>query len=187
MAQEQTQMMNGVDVGQLVSTIDAIKNDPKLAQFQFRAHTTWKGGGKSETRIQGFYGAGKEDDSRTKALVMHGDEPPVLLGDNTAANAVEAVLHALASCLSVGFVYNAAAKGIKVDALDFDLEGDLDLHRFLGLDQNKRAGYNKVRVNYRVQADAPREDLEELCRYVQDTSPVVDILRNPVDVEVRMT
>lgn len=186
MTQEQAQAMNGVDVGQLVSTIDAIKNDPALARFQFRAHTTWNGGGKTETRIQGFHGAGQEDDSRSKPLVMHGDEPPVLLGDNTAANAVESILHALASCLSVGFVYNAAAKGIKVDALDFDLEGDLDLHRFLGLDREKRAGYNKIRVDYHVEADAPREALVDLCQYVQDTSPVVDILRNPVEVEIKM-
>jgi uncharacterized OsmC-like protein len=118
--------------------------------------------------------------------VLQADEPPVLLGDNTAPNAVEAVLHALASCLSVGFVYNAAAKGIKVESLDFEIEGDLDLRGFLGIDRDVRAGFGTIRVAYRVEADAPREALVELCRYVQETSPVVDILRNPVDVQVRM-
>ncbi len=184
--QQETTTANGIDVNQLVETIDAIKQDPALANFQFRAHTTWKGGGRSETRIQGFTGAGGEDTSRTAPLVLEGDEPPVLLGENKAPNAVEAVLHALASCLSVGFVYNAAAKGIRVDSLEFDLEGDLDLHGFLGLNRKTRAGYNKIRVTYNVEADAPREDLVELCNYVQDTSPVLDILRNPVDVDVRM-
>lgn len=178
--------LNGVNVQQLVETIEAIEDDPGLADFTFRAHATWQGGGRTETRIHTFEHASSEDESREEPFVLHGDEPPVLLGDNTAPNAVEAVLHALASCLAVGFVYNAAAKGIEIEALDFDLEGDLDLHGFLGLDDTTRAGYPTIDVTYRVKADAPREDLVELCEYVQDTSPVVDVLRNPVDVNVRM-
>jgi uncharacterized OsmC-like protein len=177
---------NGVNVDQLVQTVQAIQGQPDLAKFEFRAHTTWKGGGRSETAIQGFYGAGQEDSSRAEPLILTGDEPPVLLGQNAGANAVEAVLHALASCLSVGFVYNAAARGIEVRSLEFDLDGDLDLRAFLGLTEEVRPGYNNVRVRYRVDADAPRATLEELCEYVQRTSPVLDILRNPVPVDVEL-
>jgi uncharacterized OsmC-like protein len=99
---------------------------------------------------------------------------------------VETVLHALASCLAVGFVYNAAAQGIGVESLDFELEGELDLHAFLGLSKEKRPGFQAIRARYRVQADAPREKIEELCSYVQRTSPVMDILRNPVPVSVEL-
>jgi uncharacterized OsmC-like protein len=118
--------------------------------------------------------------------VVEGDEPPVLLGNNAGPNAVEAVLHALASCLAVGFVYNAAAQGIKVDALDFTLEGDIDLHGFLGLSDKVRAGYQDIRLSYRVKSSAPREKIEELCDYVQKTSPVLDIIRNPVPVTISL-
>ncbi len=179
-------MVNGVNVGQLLETIGAIKEDPKLAGFQFRARTNWLGGGHSRTTIQGFYGAGQEDASRTKPFVLEGDEPPVLLGGNAGPNAVEAVLHALASCLAVGFVYNAAAQGIKVDALEFALEGDIDLHGFLGLSETIRPGYQNIKISYRVKADAPREKIVELCNYVQRTSPVLDIVRNPVPVTVAL-
>jgi uncharacterized OsmC-like protein len=110
----------------------------------------------------------------------------VLLGDNTGPNAVEAVLHALAACLAVGFVYNAAAQGIEVKELEFDLQGDLDLHAFLGLSEDTRPGYEGISVTYRVDADAPRQDLVALCEYVQKTSPVVDILRNPVPVNIEL-
>ncbi len=178
--------LNGVDVDQLTGTIGAIQENPELARFQFRARNEWVEGGHSRTTIQSFYGAGQEDDSRTEAFTLEGDEPPVLLGTNRAPNAVEAVLHALASCLAVGFVYNAAAQGIRVESLDFDLEGDLDLHGFLGLSDEVRPGYERIRVNYRVKADAPREKIEELCAYVQRTSPVMDILRNPVPVTVEL-
>ncbi|MEX2540524.1 MAG: OsmC family protein [Trueperaceae bacterium] len=181
-----TKRLNDVDVDQLVGTIGAINENPDLANFTFRARSEWQGGGRSRTEIQDFYGAGSEDTSRDEPFVLEGDEPPVLLGSNRGANAVEAVLHALASCLAVGFVYNAAAQGIEVKSLSFELEGNLDLHGFLGLSKDVRPGYQGVSVRYRVSADAPREQLVELCDYVQRTSPVLDILRNPVPVSVAL-
>jgi len=184
MAVQTQTIVNGVNVDQLVGTINAIKGNPDLARFKFRAETEWIGGGHSRTRIQSFYGAGAEDTSRSKPFVLEGDEPPVLLGQNAGPNAVEAVLHALASCLSVGFVYNAAAQGIQVDSLEFKLEGDLDLHAFLGLSDKVRPGYENIRLTYRVKSDAPRDKLEALCDYVQKTSPVLDIIRNPVPVTI---
>jgi uncharacterized OsmC-like protein len=178
--------INGVNVDQLIATIGAIQENPALARFQFRANTEWIDGGHSRSTIQGFYGAGQEDTSRSQPFILEGDEPPVLLGTNAAPNAVETVLHALASCLAVGFVYNAAAQGIHVQSLSFDLEGDLDLHGFLGLSKDVRAGYEGIRLTYRVKSDAPREKIVALCDYVQQTSPVLDMLRNPVPVSVSL-
>jgi uncharacterized OsmC-like protein len=186
MQPELAQTLNGVNVDQLVGTVNAVKENPEIARFQFRAHTDWVSGGHSRTTIQSFYGAAQEDASRTQPFVLEGDEPPVLLGANQGPNAVEAVLHALASCLAVGFVYNAAAQGVRVDSLDFDLEGDLDLQGFLGLSEQVRPGYEGIQVTYRVKSDAPREKIEELCAYVQKTSPVLDIIRNPVPVTVKL-
>lgn len=177
---------NGVNVTQLVQTVEHVKQQPDLAQFRFKAHTEWQGGGVSKTTIQGFHGAGQDDSSREKPFTLVGDEPPVLLGQNAGPNAVEAVLHAITSCLSVGFVYNAAAMGIEVRSLTFEVEGELDLHGFLGLSEDVRAGYSGINVKYHVDADAPRDKIEELCAYVQKTSPVLDIVRNPVPVNVEM-
>jgi uncharacterized OsmC-like protein len=179
-------IVNGVNVDQLVGTINAIKANPALARFTFRADNQWVSGGRSRTTIKGFYGAGQEDLSRRKPFVLEGDEPPVLLGENAGPNAVEAVLHALASCLAVGFVYNAAAQGIQIEKLDFSLEGALDLHAFLGLSDKVRPGYQNIQLTYRVKSNAPREKLAALCDYVQKTSPVLDIIRNPVPVTVTL-
>lgn len=179
--------LNGVNVTQLVETVGAIQNDPKLAAFRFRARNSWLGGGRSRTTIDGFWGAGQEDTSREAPFVLEGDEPPVLLGTNQAPNAVEAVLHAVASCLAVGFAYNAAAQGIEVRSLEFDLEGALDLHGFLGLSEEAGAGYQGITVTYRVDADATPEQIDDLCRYVQRTSPVLDIISSPVPVTVTRT
>jgi uncharacterized OsmC-like protein len=184
MTQQTQQIANGVDVGRLVETIGAIRENPELAEFRFRATNRWLGGGRSQTRIREFFGAGREDDARAEPFTIEGDEPPVLLGENHAPNAVEAILHAVASCLSVGFVYNAAARGIAVRSLEFDLEGTMDLHGFLGLSSEVRPGYRDIQVRYRVDCDGSPEDVDELCQYVQRTSPVLDMLRNPVTVAV---
>lgn len=186
MAQRTTNLVNGVNVNELVGHIDAMQENPNLAEFKFRTQTEWIDGAHSQTRVQSFYGAGQEDASRTRPFVLEGDEPAVLLGANQAPNAVETVLHALASCLAVGFVYNAAAQGIEVEDLSFEIEGDLDLQAFLGISDAKRPGFSNIDVSYRVRADAPREKIEELCSYVQETSPVLDILRNPTNVTVSL-
>ena len=177
---------NGVNVTQLVATVEAIKAKPELAKFNFRAENTWESGGRSRSRIQGFYGAGQEDPSRKRPFEMVGDEPPVLLGTDQAPNAVEAVLHALASCISVGFIYNAAARGIEVTGLTSSVEGDLDLQGFLGLSDTIRPGFQNIRFRYQVKSNASREKIEELCEYVQRTSPVLDIIRNSVPVSIEL-
>jgi uncharacterized OsmC-like protein len=178
-----TQTINGVDVNRLVSTIDAIKENPDLARFQFRSETRWDGGARSTTTIDSFHGAGSEHRHARKHSVP-GDEPDVLLGDDSAPNAVETVLAALASCLTVGYAYNAAARGIEIEELRFELEGEIDLHPFLGLSDDPRPGYKSIHVRYWVKSPASRDQLVELCDYVQRTSPVLDVIANRVPVTV---
>jgi uncharacterized OsmC-like protein len=181
-----TTVRNGVNVDQLVSTIDAIKQQPAAARFQFRTRTEWLGGGQSRTTIQSFYGAGKEDDTRGRPHVLIGDEPAVLLGTDKGPNAVETALSALASCLAVGYAYNASAQGITLERIDFDIDGDLDLHAFLGLSETTRPGFENVRCRVRIKSNAPREQLEALRDHVEKTSPVLDIFRNPVPVQTEL-
>lgn len=178
---------NGINVDQLVGTIGAIQNEPGLAGMTFRSKTTWQKGTSSVTEIGPFVHAGKQDDSRHAGqFKLQGDEPPVLLGSNLGPNAVELCLAALGSCYAVGYVANAAAKGYEIEQLSFDIEGDIDLHAFLGLGKG-RPGFTEIRVKSRVKANnASREDLESLCQYVQDTSPVRDILANAVPVKTEL-
>lgn len=173
---------NGVDVEQLMETIRAIEEDPDQASFTFRASTRWRGGTHNRGRVGRFIHAGREDTSRGEPFEADGDEPPVLLGRNLGPNAVELLLEALGFCYAVGYVANAAARGIEISGMDYEIEGDLDVRAFLGL-PGPRAGFTAIRVKGIVTSPhTSSEDLQELCRYVQDTSPVRDCLANAVPV-----
>ena len=179
-------VINGVDTSRLFNTMEAIKAEPGLAKFNFRATNQWIKGGHNRSTIKDFYGAGEEDASRQQPFTLDADEPDVLLGEDKGANPVEFVLHALAGCLTTSLVYHAAAQGIRLDSVESILEGDLDLQGFLGLSAGVRNGYDKIRVTFIIRSDASREKLAELCELAQKRSPVFDIVSNPVPVSVQL-
>ena len=178
----QQQGLNGVDVMALKQTIGAVRQQPALADFHFRATNRWLGGSRNRSTIQGFYGAGKEDDTRTEPFVLDNDEPQVLLGEDRAANPVEYLLHALAGCVTTTMVMHAAARGIPIESVESELEGDIDIQGFLGLSNDVPRGYQKIRVTIRVKSDADEQTLRALAAY----SPVFNTITHatPVDVSV---
>ncbi len=176
------QVTNGVDVTALMATIDAVKADAKVADFQFRARNQWQHCGQNSSVIQGFRACGAEDGSRSAPFVLAADEPGVLLGTDQAPNPVEYVLHALAACVTTSIVYHAAARGIQIRALKSELRGDLDLRGFLGVDTSVRPGYQGIQMRIRADADAAPADLKALAQF----SPVYDMIAKsvPVNLEV---
>ena len=113
------------------------------------------------------------------------DEPSSLGGTDTGPNPVEQVLAALGNCLAVGYAANATASGIEISDLNIELEGDLDLHTFLGLKEGN-AGYNHISVKVNIESDASKEDLQTLHNKVTKTSPVGHTLSNAVPVKIEL-
>jgi uncharacterized OsmC-like protein len=184
MLAERTTYMNGLDVKAAFDTIDAIKADRGLAKFQFRASNTWIDGGVNRSTIRDFYGAGREDDSRSNAFEFTNGEPPVLLGDNEGANPVEFLLHALAGCVTTTFVLHATARGITIEELSTELEGDLDVQGLLGLDDSVSPGYERIHIRMNVKADCSDAQLDDLLAYTQRHSLVCNTVCRPVPVMI---
>ena len=173
---------NGVNVTDLISTIDAVKQDTSLADFRFMAENQWLGGGHNRSKIKDFYGCGKTDTSRSVPFEMDADEPAVLLSTDKGANPVEFILHGLAGCMTTSMVYHAAARGVEIGAVDSTFEGDLDLRGFLGISDEVRKGYRQIRVNMRVNTTASVETLRECISF----SPVYEMISRSVPVEVHI-
>ncbi len=183
--QEQEKVVNGVNVTQLFDTIDAIKGQPEIAKFNFRAVNNWENGAANRTVVNDYDGA-CQTFARNEPFVFQKDEPPVLLGNDAGANPVEYVLAGLAGCLTTSLVYHAAAQGITIDEVESTYSGNLNLHGFLGMDDNVRNGYEEIAVTFKVKGDAPEEKLRELVDLAQKRSPVFDIVTNKVPVNVKM-
>lgn len=174
--------INGLDTTQLKGTVEAIKAQPVLARFQFRNRNCWVSGGENHSTIRDFYGAGREDDSRRASFEFVNGEPPILLGDNEGANPVEFLLHALAGCVTTTFVLHATARGIRIESVSTEMEGDIDLQGLLGLDDSVFPGYEQIRIKMDIQADCSSEELDELLTYTQQHSPVCNTVCRPVPV-----
>ena len=181
------QMRNGVDTQQMYGTLDAIKADASLGRFQFRVANEWLGGAHNRSTIRVFYGAGQEDASREHAFTLDAGEPAVLLGHDEGANPAETLLHALAACLTTSLVYVASARKVQLTRVESRVEGDMDVRGCLGISDEVRNGFERIRVSFAVEGDAPAEKLRELVARAKARSAVYDIVANGVPTSVELT
>ena len=181
---ETTNQTNGLDMEVLAGTLEAVKQNPSLGGFEFRATNQWINGGENRSRIKEFYGAGSEDESRTEAFEFTNGEPPVLLGANEGANPVEFLLHALAGCVTTTTVLHAAARGIQIESLSTELVGTIDIQGLLALDDSVPAGYEQIQIKMDIKADCSNDELDELLAFAKNHSPVCNTICRPVPVTV---
>ena len=170
---------NGVNVTDLMNTIDAIKAKPELARFEFRASNRRLDGTQNKATVGAFYGACTEN-ARAEPLEFLADEPPDLCGKDGGANPVEYLLCALSMCVTTSIVAHAAARGIEISAVQSELEGDLDVRGFLGMSASVRKGYQAIRMRMRIKTEASAHLLRQLADY----SPVYDVVSRSVPVDL---
>jgi uncharacterized OsmC-like protein len=174
---------NGVDTATLFATLDAVKQAPAAAQFQFRAHNQWVDGTHSRSTISDYFGVGEERAHET-TFVFDADHPAVLVGKDNGPTPVEFVLHALASCLTAGMANIAAARKVTLTEVRSTVSGDIDLNGILGLNADVRNGYQQMTVKFTVKGDAPEEVLREIVEQSRSRSAVYDVITNGVPVAI---
>jgi uncharacterized OsmC-like protein len=180
--------LNGVDTPNLFATINVVKGAPELGRFQFRAQNTWLAGTHSRSRIETFSGAGGEH-THVRRFECDADHPAVLVGADNGPIPVEFLLIALAACLTAGIANIAAARGVKLTRVESNVSGDIDLRAILGLSDEVRNGYERIRVNFTIQGDAPPEKLRAIVEQSRARSAVFDVITNgvPVDLSIDVT
>src|SRR3954468_9706694 len=177
---------NGVDTGTLFATLDAVKEQPEAAKFQFRATNRWISGTHSRSTVFEFFGVG-EDRAHQRTFTLDSDHPHVLVGTDEGPTPVEYLLHALASCLTAGIGNIASVRGVTLHEVESTLEGDIDLLGILGLSEVVRNGYQQVQVHFRIKGDADDETLRGIVEQSRRRSAVYDVLTNGVPVSVDVT
>ncbi len=176
---------NGVNVEALLGAREALEATPAAAQFKWRAECTWKEGTHSQTTISNFFGLGEEQE-RGRTFTIDADHPEQFAAANLAATPVEIVMSALASCLTAGVAAVAQHRGIQLQSVTASVEGDMDIQGILGIDSDVRNGFEAIRVNFQINADASEEDIKALVAQSQKRSAVFDIITNPTNVFVNV-
>ena len=168
---EITTQLNSVEIEKVAGLVAKIQGDPSVGDTKWSAEVEWKGGFRSEAKIRDF--------SPAKS-----DEPDQLGGSDTGPNPVEQVLGALGNCLAVGYAANATVAGITLKNMTIKIDGDLDLHTFLGMKEGN-AGFSSISVKVDIDSDASVEDLQALHDKVRSTSPVGHTLSRAVSVDIQ--
>lgn len=174
---------NGVDTPTLFATINAVKETPALAKFRFRASSRWVDGTCSESIVESFFGAGGEHAHKTEFRYT-ADHPAVLVGQDRGPLPIEFLLIGLASCITAGIGNIAAARGVTLTSVESQVEGDIDVMGVLGLSDEVRNGYERIRITFTIAGDAPPEKLRQIVEQSRARSAVYDVLTNGVPVEM---
>ena len=167
-----TTTINDVNLEAVSELINKIKESPENAATKWQAEVNWHGAFRSDVKIRDF-------DPITS------DEPPGLGGTNSGPNPVEQLLGALGNCLAVGYAANASIAGVTIKDLRIEVEGDVDLHTFLGLTQGN-AGYENIRVKVHLDCDGSEEQVQTIHNNVVSTSPVGHSISRPVSLDIQL-
>ena len=178
-------VQNGVNVDALLAAREALKAAPQAAKFTWRASCKWQNGTHSKTTVQSFFGLGQEQKHKTETK-LGADHPEIFASEDHAITPIEYVLVGLASCLTAGVAAVAQNRGIQLRSVESSLEGKMDIRGILGVDSDVRNGYDDIKVTFKIDADASKEDIEALVAQSQKRSAVYDVISNPTNITVEV-
>jgi uncharacterized OsmC-like protein len=173
-------IVNGIHVEGLFALIDGVKREPAKGKTNWHVVTTWQGQTRSHAEIE-RYDLGGEPVPRRFSIDI--DEPRELGGSNDFANPQEHLIAALNACMTVGYVAQCAVRGITLESLSIETNGEIDLRGFLGIDPVVPPGYEKLSYTVRIKGSGTKEQFAEVHKAVMATSPNFYNLSHAVPLE----
>jgi len=176
-------LVNDLDLDALGAVVEEIRQDPDKAKVRFAVSTRWTGRTASTSKVTGYAIGGARVE---RAFEIAADEPHELLGANAAPNPQELLMSAVNACMTVGYVANAALRGITLDRLEIETNGELDLRGFLGLDDAVPPGYEHIDYVVHIAGNGTPDQFEEIHRAVMATSPNYFNMARPIRMNGRL-
>jgi uncharacterized OsmC-like protein len=175
--------VNGLDLEALNQVVREIERDPRKGMVQFRVRSAWRGQTRSRSTVESYTIGGQEVRRHFEIDV---DEPHELLGQNSAPNPQEMLMTALNACIMVGYVAGAAVKGIALEKVEIETDGELDLRGFLGLDAKVSPGYESLRYTVRIKGNGTPQQFREIHETVIKTSPNYFNVARPIRIDATL-
>jgi uncharacterized OsmC-like protein len=173
---------NGVNTQVLNTVFESMRNHPEMAKATFSVKSAWNGGFSVTSTSKGFRIGGQNIERNTEYRTQH-DFPDQLSGEGRGPTVCESCMGSLAACLTQTIVAHATSRGIQIDSIDIDVEGDVDLRGFTGISNDVRPGAQQFRVNMNIKSNnATKEQINELYEIGKRFSPAFDALTNGTSV-----
>jgi uncharacterized OsmC-like protein len=180
-----TAVNNGVNVEALMGARAALTETPAAAAFNWRATCEWINGTHSRSTVEQFFGLGEDQNHRSE-FTFDTDHPEIFASQDNGATPVEMVLVGLAGCLTAGVAAVAQRRGIQLNSVSASLDAGMDIQGILGIDSDVRNGFDGIKVQFNIDADASEDDIKALVAQSQKRSAVFDIVTNPTNVTVNV-
>jgi uncharacterized OsmC-like protein len=178
--------LNDVNVEAIMAVDKLVREQPAIGKCQFKAKSTWQRGTKSQVSISSWSAGGNAMSPAPRRFTIMVDEPPELGGVDGAPNPIEVLLGALAGCVTAGIATNAQMFSVPIDAIDIDLEADVDARGMLGHDKSVRNGVTDIRYTVTIHSPAAEDKVRKCKETIDRKSPVRDTLAQPVNISSRL-
>jgi uncharacterized OsmC-like protein len=170
---------NGVNTQILNTVFESMRNRPEMAKVTFSVKSEWNGGFSVTSTSKGFRMGGQNIEKNTEYKAQY-DYPNQLSGEGRGPTVCESCMGALAACLTQTIVAHATSRGVHIDSIDINVEGDVDMR---GISNDVRPGAQQFRVNMNIKSsNASKEQIKELYEIGKRFSPAFDTLTNGTSV-----
>jgi uncharacterized OsmC-like protein len=175
-------IFNGVNTQILNTVFNSMRNQPEMAKATFSVKSEWNGGFSVTSSSKGFRIGGQNIERNTEYKGQY-DFPDQLSGEGKGPTVCESCMGSLAACLTQTIIAHAISRGIQIDSINIDAEGDVDLRGFTGISNDVRPGAQQFRVNMNIKSNtASKEQINELYDIGKRFSPAFDTLTNGTSV-----
>ncbi|MEE8453067.1 MAG: OsmC family protein [Thermoguttaceae bacterium] len=183
MGKQLLQTLNSIDTDALKQTVREVSSDPAKGLVKFEVTTSWTDGPKSETAVTAWEIGGQRIE---RDFTIQIDEPPELLGTNTAPNPQELLMAAVNGCMLAGYVVGCSLKGIELESLTIETHAELDLRGFLGIDKTVKPGYDEIHQTVRIKGNGTAEQFREVHETVMASSPNYFNMTHPITMHPQL-
>lgn len=185
MAENATGIINGVDTDGLRQVIKEVAAEPAKGMCRFQVATEWAGQMRCETKVTSWMLGGQTlTHARQHTIVV--DEPPELLGQAEAPNPQEVLMAAMNSCIMMGYVAQAAMRGVTLEKVVIETHGDIDLRGLLQIDDSIKRGYDTIHYSVHIKGNGTPEQFQEIHETVCATSPNFYNISQPIKLDAKL-
>ncbi len=125
-------------------------------------------------------------ESRIRGHLLYVDQPQAGGGEDAGPTPLELLFLSLAGCVGTIGRIIAHQRKIQLRGMEVMVEGEIDVETLRGKSQETRAGFTRIKIRTRIDADMTGEEKKKFLEEIDRRCPVSDNIENgtPISYEV---